>query len=71
MENFSFRVRGFMKFLEFIAIFCAPIFGILFTEDKLNGKDLILKYLRHLVLSNLISIFIVYIFTGSIEMILL
>ena len=58
-----------MKYLEFIAILCAPIFSTLFMKDKSNLKDIILKYLRHLVLSNLISMFIMYLFTGSLEII--
>lgn len=57
-----------MQYLSIIAIFCAPIYGTLFTKDNINWKDLILKYLRHLVLSNVITNFILYTFTESLEL---
>ena len=57
-----------MNYLKIIAIFCAPIYGTLFTKDNINWKDLILKYLRHLVLSNVITNFILYTFTESLEL---
>lgn len=59
-----------MNYLKIIAIFCAPVFGTtLIKKDKLTGKEIILRYVRYLTISNLVTTFIIYILDKNNELI--
>ena len=52
-----------MNYFEFIAIFCAPIFGvtILLNKYRYNWKELLVAYFRMLISVNLITMLVIYV----------
>lgn len=58
-----------MNCFEIIALFGAPIFGTILIKKDLTSKEIIIRYVRYLTLSNLITVFIFYILDKSNELI--
>lgn len=60
-----------MQYFEFMAIFIAPVFGVLIMNNKYKYQisDLVLNYLNILILSNLVTNIIIFLLKYHSELI--